>query len=98
VINLCEIHDNALRITNVRAVFATSVESAHYLLATAAKVCRFQSHVKHSGKSKLPRRYRWPDDVRDDILARRLALNAARAELERLTGLPGAARPAGGGF
>ena len=66
------------------------IESAHYFFATAAEACRFQAHIKQSGKSKLPWRYRWPDDVRDDILARLLALNAKRAELERLTGLPGA--------
>lgn len=35
---------------------------------------------------KKPWRYRWPDDVRDDVLARLLALNAVRAEQERLSG------------
>ena len=66
------------------------IESADYFFASAAEACRFQSQIKQSGKSKLPWRYRWPDETRDDILARLLALNAARAELERLTGLPGA--------
>lgn len=37
-------------------------------------------------------RYRWPDAVRDEILARLLKLNAERAEQERLAGL--AASPA----
>jgi hypothetical protein len=70
------------------------VESADYFFPDAASACRFQSHIKKHGKGKLPWRYRWPDGTRDDILARLLALNAARAELERLTGLPGAtARP-----
>jgi hypothetical protein len=70
------------------------IESADYFFPDAASACRFQSHIKQSGKSKLPWRYRWPDDTRDDILARLLALNAARAELERLTGLPATtARP-----
>ncbi len=64
------------------------IESADYFFPDAAGACRFQSHIKKSGKGKLPWRYRWPDDVRDDILARLLALNAQRAELERLTGLP----------
>jgi hypothetical protein len=27
---------------------------------------------------KLPRRHRWPDAIRDDVLARLLALNAER--------------------
>ena len=30
-------------------------------------------------KKKKPWRYRWPDDVRDDVLARLLALNRVRA-------------------
>jgi hypothetical protein len=66
------------------------IESAHYFFATAAEACHFQAHIKQSGKGKLSWRYRWPDDTRDDILARLLALNAQRAELERLTGLPAA--------
>jgi len=65
------------------------IESADYFFPDAAAACRFQSHIKQSGKQKLPWRYRWTDGVRDDILARLLALNAHRAELERLTGLPG---------
>jgi hypothetical protein len=32
---------------------------------------------------KKPWRFRWPDDVRDEVLARLLALNAARADEER---------------
>jgi len=36
---------------------------------------------------KKPWRYRWPDDFRDEVLARLLALNAERAEQERLAGL-----------
>ena len=63
------------------------IESADYFFPDAAAACRFQSHIKQSGRGKLPWRYRWPDEVRDDVLARLLALNAARAELERLTGL-----------
>lgn len=45
-------------------------------------------------------RYRWPDEVRDEVLARLLELNAERAEEERLAGLakvasPTAAEPGG---
>ena len=36
---------------------------------------------------KKPWRYRWPDDFRDEVLARLLELNKQRAEQERLTGL-----------
>ena len=36
------------------------------------------------GKKKKPWRYRWPDEVRDEVLARLLALNAQRAAEERM--------------
>jgi hypothetical protein len=39
------------------------------------------------GRRKLPWRYRWPDAVRDDVLARLLALNAERYEEEARLGL-----------
>ena len=47
------------------------------------------------GTRKKPYRYRWPDDVRDDVLARLLELNAERANEEALAGVSGAgvARP-----
>ena len=38
-------------------------------------------------KRKKPYRYRWPDDVRDEVLARLLKLNAERAEEESLQGI-----------
>lgn len=37
-------------------------------------------------KKKKPWRYRWPNAFRDEVLARLLALNAERAEQERLAG------------
>ena len=37
-------------------------------------------------KKRKPWRYRWPDDIRDEILARLLALNAERAKQEALSG------------
>jgi len=43
---------------------------------------------------KKPWRYRWPDEFRDEVLARLLDLNQKRAELERLSGI---AAEAGGG-
>ena len=47
------------------------------------------------GTRKKPYRYRWPDDVRDEVLARLLELNAERANEEALAGVSGtgAARP-----
>jgi hypothetical protein len=38
-------------------------------------------------QKKKPWRCRWPDEVRDEVLARLLKLNAERAEQERLAGL-----------
>ena len=38
------------------------------------------------GDRKKPYRYRWPDPVRDEVLARLLELNAERAAEERLSG------------
>ena len=38
------------------------------------------------GRRKKPYRYRWPDDVRDEVLARLLELNARRAEEEARAG------------
>ncbi len=41
------------------------------------------------GRRKKPWRYRWPDEIRDEVLARLLALNAERAREERLAGSDG---------
>ena len=40
------------------------------------------------GRRKKPWRYRWPNDVHDEILARLLELNAERAQEEVLSGNP----------
>jgi hypothetical protein len=41
---------------------------------------------KKGKKKKKPYRLRWPDEIRDEVLARLLALNAERATQERLAG------------
>ena len=41
------------------------------------------------GQRRKPYRYRWPDSVRDEVLARLLALNAERAAEEALAGTKG---------
>ena len=38
------------------------------------------------GRKKKPWRYHWPDGVRDEVLARLMALNIERAVEERLAG------------
>ncbi len=47
------------------------------------------------GDRKKPYRYRWPDEVRDEVLARLLELNAERAKAEARSG-GGAAKTRGG--
>jgi len=64
---------------------------------------QLQAYGAITGRRKLPWRYRWPDAVRNDILARLLALNAERYAEEVAQGLHGkagkkaAADPAAGG-
>jgi hypothetical protein len=63
---------------------------------------QLQAYGAITGRRKLPWRYRWPDSVRDDVLARLLALNAERYAEEVAMGLHSkgakqAARAAGSG-
>ena len=66
-------------------------------MRTAASICRceflldYEDEETESGaeestgrKKKKPWRFRWPDEVRDEVLARLLKLNADRAEEEKL--------------
>jgi hypothetical protein len=50
-----------------------------------------------ASRRKKPWRYRWPDDVRDEVLGRLLELNARRAKEEALAGAapanPGSSGP-----
>ncbi len=45
-----------------------------------------------TSRRRKPWRYRWPDDIRDEVLARLLKLNAERAEEERLAGTASAGK------
>jgi hypothetical protein len=45
------------------------------------------------GNKKKPWRYRWPDAVRDEVLARLLELNAERAKEEELSGIAADKKP-----
>jgi hypothetical protein len=58
---------------------------------------QLQTYGAITGRRKLPWRYRWPDAVRDDVLARLLALNAERYAEEVALGLhsKGAKKPTG---
>jgi hypothetical protein len=45
-----------------------------------------------TGRRKKPFRFRWPDEFRDEVLARLLELNKQRAEEEKLNGAANAAK------
>jgi hypothetical protein len=49
-----------------------------------------------SARKKKPWRYRWPDDVRDEVLGRLVRLNAERAAAERRSGAAAATGHGGG--
>ena len=69
------------------------IDSGELFFWEADVACAFEAQVRAygavKGKKKLPWRYRWPDDVRDDVLARLLALNAERYAEEVVLGLHG---------
>lgn len=77
------------------------IDSGELFFWDAGDALDFQGQLEAygaiSGRRKLPWRYRWPDAVRDDVLARLLALNAERYAVEVDQGLHGGGRGRGGG-
>jgi hypothetical protein len=77
------------------------IDSGDLFFWEAGEALDFQGQLEAcgaiSGRRKLPWRYRWPDAVRDDVLARLLALNAERYAEEVAHGLhsKGAKKAAG---
>jgi hypothetical protein len=67
------------------------IASGDLFFDTASEACAFQSQLRQYGavkpSKKLPWRHRWPDAIRDDVLARLLALNAERYAEEQERGL-----------
>ena len=67
------------------------IDSGELFFWDAVDALDFQGQLEAygaiSGRRKLPWRYRWPDAVRDDVLARLLALNAERYAEEVAQGL-----------
>jgi hypothetical protein len=67
------------------------IDSGKLFFSDAADALGFQGQLQAygsiTGRRKLPWRYRWPDAVRDDVLARLLALNAERYAEEVAQGL-----------
>lgn len=77
------------------------IDLGHLFFWDANDALDFQGQLQAYGavkaKKRLPWRYRWPDAVRDDVLARLLALNAERYQEEVDQGLHGGGRGRGGG-
>jgi hypothetical protein len=69
------------------------ISSGDLFFPTASEACNFQAQLRRYGAVKASRRlawrYRWPDAIRDDVLARLLALNAERYAEEQAMGLQG---------
>ena len=67
------------------------IDSGELFFWEAGEALDFQGQLQAygaiTGRRKLPWRYRWPDAVRDDVLARLLALNAERYAEEVALGL-----------
>ena len=67
------------------------IASGDLFFPTATEACSFQAQLRRYGavkpSKKLPWRHRWPDAIRDDVLARLLALNAERYAEEQAMGL-----------
>ena len=54
----------------------------------------YEIDEEERGNKKKPYRYRWPDEVRDEVLARLIALNAERAAQEQRSGAAAAGKRA----
>jgi hypothetical protein len=69
------------------------IASGDLFFPTATEACNFQAQLRRYGavkpNKKLPWRHRWPDAIRDDVLARLLALNAERFAEEQAMGVQG---------
>jgi hypothetical protein len=67
------------------------IDSGDLFFWDAGDALNFQGQLRAYGaitsRRKLPWRYRWPESVRDDVLARLLALNAERYAEEVNLGL-----------
>ena len=62
------------------------IETGRFFFESAEEARAFAAELEDSGKG-LGWRYRWRPEVRDEVLARLLLLNAQRAEEERRAGL-----------
>lgn len=79
-----------LRLRELHALMDRSVLDA-YGWTDIPTDCEFildyEDEDEESSRRKKPWRYRWPNEVRDEVLARLLDLNGKRAREEELAGL-----------
>jgi hypothetical protein len=54
---------------------------------TCEFILDYEDDEEDAGRRRKPWRYRWPDAVRDEVLARLIALNGQRAEAEQHSGV-----------
>jgi hypothetical protein len=93
--DLDERSEGILRLRELHATMDRVVLDAHGWTDLDPR-CEFlldyeEDDEESSGKKK-PWRYRWPDELRDEVLARLLDLNQRRAREEQLSGPRGKAR------
>ena len=96
-----ETSPDILRLRELHAAMDRAVLDA-YGWTDILPTCEFlldyeEEDADSNSRKKKPWRYRWPDEIHDEVLARLLALNAERAEEERRAGLTGNAKKASGG-
>jgi Eco57I restriction-modification methylase/restriction-modification enzyme MmeI-like protein len=91
-----------LRLRELHAAMDRAVLEAYGWNDLAAQAtCKFlldyedeEDESERPRRRKKPWRYRWPDEIRDEVLARLLTLNAERAKEEQLAGEAAAAQEA----
>jgi hypothetical protein len=87
-----EPHPDILRLRQLHAALDRAVLDSYGwtdLKPTCEFILDYEEEENDDGKvhkKKKPWRYRWPDDFRDEVLARLLALNEERASQEKLAG------------
>lgn len=72
------------------------IDSGDLWFETAEQAWAFSAGIGYTGKTGLAWRFRWPEETRDEILAKLLELNAKRAEDEQLTGAAAMAKEKSG--
>jgi hypothetical protein len=91
-----EAHPDILRLRELHAAMDQAVLNA-YGWTDIPTECKFlldyEIDEEEWGDRRKPWRYRWPDEIRDEVLARLLELNAGRAKEEARAGAAAALAP-----